>query len=219
MAEITHCNVAGCEKPATASLDMQALCVGHFIFTCYARLEEYAERLRGRPCGAEMPEHIWAFVTECTHQVVQLAQNDEALDNLERARLLDILLTAYELGRKVRRGPRVAVAVPVRLRSEGPGEPWEEATHTRMLSRHGALVEVEHRVENEDTLLVERLDNGKQARARVRWRRRKSEGPFEFGIEFLDCDNFWELDWTGPQPPATQPEPAQKSGVSTDSTK
>jgi len=28
------------------------------------------------------------------------------------------------------------------------------------------------------------------------WCHQKEEGRREIGIEFLDCDNFWELDWS-----------------------
>jgi len=40
-----------------------------------------------------------------------------------------------------------------------------------------------------------RTDTGRRAKARVAWRRRKLGRRQEIGIEFLDCENFWDLFW------------------------
>ena len=40
-----------------------------------------------------------------------------------------------------------------------------------------------------------RLDSGRDARACVAWYQRKKRSVLEVGIEFVDCDNFWGLDW------------------------
>jgi len=79
--------------------------------------------------------------------------------------------------------------------SEKSDRPWEEETQTRVISRYGALVKCQHAVEADERVRVVRADNGRQAHARVAWHQRKGEGPPDVGIEFLDCDNFWELDW------------------------
>jgi len=136
------------------------------------------------------------FLTECTRQATDLSQHAEELDNLARARLLDILLSAADLSRHLRRSPRKVATLALRLHCEKPGRTWEEETKTRVLSRHGALVECQHPAQSGDALLVLRLDSGRQALARVVWCHQKEEGRREIGIEFLDCDNFWELDWS-----------------------
>ncbi len=100
------------------------------------------------------------------------------------------MLWAGELGCRLRRSPRKAAAIPLRICSGKVGNQWEEQTKTYVLSRHGALVECEHKVS------VLRTDTGRQALAHVVWQQRKELGQAEIGIEFLDQDNFWELDWT-----------------------
>ena len=191
MREPVRCSVPGCEQPATATLEKRTLCRTHFISICYERMETHSARLKEQP----LPEEIRTFLDECTPQIADLAKNARNLDDSERARLLEILLSAYNLSRHLRRSPRRKVIIPVRLRCEKPGQTWEERTETRMLSRYGALVDCQHPVEVGDTLLVERVDNARQVRARVAWQRRKWAGRLEIGLEFLDCDNFWELDW------------------------
>ncbi len=171
---------------------MHLLCPHHFISTCYERIEEYSPRFREQP----FPEEIYTFLTECTPQIARLVENASDLDSLEQARLLHIVLTSYDLSRHLRRSPRRKASILVCLHGEKFGQTWKEKTATRVLSRYGALVECQHPVEAGDTLRVERLDNGKQTQARVAWRQQKWPGRLEIGLEFLNCDNFWELDWS-----------------------
>ncbi len=96
----------------------------------------------------------------------------------------------------LRRSPRKVASIPVRLRCEEPGRGWEEDTRTVLLSRYGAALECQHPVETGQMLLVLRTDTGQRAYAQVALRQGKEDGRFEIGVEFLDCDNFWELDWS-----------------------
>ena len=140
------------------------------------------------------------FVHECVEQANDLAQNAKDLDNLERAKLLDILFWAGELGHRLRRSSRKKACIPIRVRCEEPGRLWEEEAETQRVSRYGALVTCQHQVEIGDTLLVMRMDTGRQARARVAWRERENGGHQEVGIEFVNCENFWDLDWNAAGP-------------------
>lgn len=194
MAEQNRCSAQGCEQLSAARLETSAFCRGHFISTCYARLEECTKLLKERPFRDTAPALVGRFVHECVAQANDLALRAEDLDNLERARLLDIMFWAGDLGHRLRRGLRKKLSVPLRVRCEELGRPWEEETETQLVSRHGAQVPCQHRVEIGDTLLVMRMDTGRQARARVAWREREDGGRQEIGIEFLDFDNFWELE-------------------------
>ena len=72
---------------------------------------------------------------------------------------------------------------------------WEEDTITRIVSRYGATLECKHLVRTGETLLVVRKDTGQQTRAQVLFGNSNLSGRQEIGIEFLDCENFWDLDW------------------------
>ncbi len=195
MAETERCSVQGCRRSAAASLDLYPYCREHFLSTCYERLDQCKDRLAERPSHDTTPESVRKFLIECSRQAADLALGIEDLDNLERARLLDILLWTGELSSRLRRSSRKAASVPVRLSSAKPSQLWEEDTQTLMLSRHGALVECQHPAEMGETILLMRRDTGRQARARVAWRQRGKENRLEVGIEILDCENFWELEW------------------------
>ncbi|HEY6945257.1 MAG TPA: hypothetical protein VI431_08950, partial [Candidatus Acidoferrum sp.] len=100
-----------CDSPANTSLDQQALCLNHFLLRCYSKLE--ALDPRGQKFREERVDlaSMRAFIEECSHKALEVSLQNENLTNLERARLLDILLWASELF-LILRAPRVAPAEP-----------------------------------------------------------------------------------------------------------
>ncbi len=195
MPETSACSAAGCQQPATAHLETCALCREHFVTSCYDRLDEYRDRVSDRPYPAESTGALWQFVTEASQQLITMTQEASHLDNLERARLLDLLLCVAELSQRLRRSPRKAAVLPVLLRCQEPGRGWEEVGVTRFLSRCGALIECRNTTQPGDGLMLARIDNGKKVQARVVWCNPGKEGTQEVGLEFLTGENFWELDW------------------------
>lgn len=111
---------------------------------------------------------------------------------------------------RARRSPRRAASIPVWLRREGQFRTWEEEAETRVLSRYGAGLPCRHSVEAGATLAIVRRDNGQHASARVIYCRYNAEGCREIGIEFLNCENFWGLDWNFAEPAVSQPESLRK---------
>jgi len=92
-----NCSDDACGGAATTSLDQQAFCLNHFLLHCYERLEELDPRNRKyRAEGASLAE-MRAFIEECSRKALDVSLHHENLSNLERGRLLDILLWAGEL--------------------------------------------------------------------------------------------------------------------------
>jgi hypothetical protein len=192
------CRARDCGQPGVSRLQQGAYCRDHFIQTCYAQMDEYARQVHERRLRDSTTESLRLFLRECSRQAVELAEGADGLDNLERARLLDILLRATDLSQYLRRSPRKAAWIPIRVRCEKLGRRWEEDTETQMVSRYGAMVQLRNGVAADEILTVEWPAKSKQARARVAWSEGKTEGPSAVGFEFLDTDNFWEMDWTLP---------------------
>jgi hypothetical protein len=197
MSEGEQCSVKGCSRPGVAVIESHSFCREHFVSTCYERLETSTQRLRESRAEDASDESLRQFVADCVRKTTDIAQQTEDLDNLERARLLDVLLWASEVAIRLRRSRRRAATFPILLRCDKPGFSWEEEAETSRISRHGALVESKHGAEIGDSLLVRRRDTGKRALARVVWRQQRGAEHVEIGIEFLDCDNFWDLEWEG----------------------
>ncbi len=196
MAESVRCSVQGCEGPAAGSLEVHSFCREHFIFTCYEELDECSRWQEARLSPDRTSESVRQFLGECYRQVAQFASNVKEFTGLERAQLIDILLRATDLSRQLRQSPRLAASIPVQLHCEEPGGTWEEQTQTKQLSPHGALLKCQHPVRAGEILLVVRLDTERQVQARVARRQRKIGGVQEIGIEFLNRDNFWGVDWS-----------------------
>ena len=190
-----NCCVANCEQAAAVLLAMLPLCVPHFISTSYERIDEYLRAVSEQRFQETFSEETWQFVVDCIARSADLTQCAEKLDNLTRARLLDILLRAAELSRYLRRSPRRRAAVPLQIRCEKLGRAWEEKIHTLSLSRFGAMLECENHVEAGDSLHITRLDTGSEIRARVAWAKKSDSGRTEIGIELLNCENYWDLEW------------------------
>jgi len=130
-------------------------------------------------------------LTECMRQVASEALWALQLNNLERSRLLHILLIASELTGQLRRSGRVPRLVPVRLINEPERETWVEDTVTQDLSKHGAMLRCTHPYAKGETLGLVRLDTGDRAIARVVWRKRDKFAQHKMAVEILNDSNFW----------------------------
>ena len=104
-----NCGAGTCGRAAITTLDEQALCLSHFLQRCYARLEELDPR--GRKFNAELVNMaaMRAFIEECSRKALDVSLHSEKLSNLQRGRLLDILLWAGELFLLLR-APRLTLA-------------------------------------------------------------------------------------------------------------
>jgi hypothetical protein len=195
MTTTVKCGIADCGQGTAASLDGEVLCRQHFISECYTRLDRYDALQRGAGLSAADTESVRRFIHECTRSADEIEHKGQNLDNLDRAKLLHIILSAAELGRHLRRSPRKVASIPVRLSSEKLGGAWEEDTETVLVSRYGALVRCKHAAKAGETLQFVRADTGAKALARVAWQRPLGSEDIRIGVEFVACENFWGLDW------------------------
>ncbi len=111
------CRVGSCGSAAITTLDHQALCLNHFLMHCYERLD--ALDPRGRKFSAEPIDVVSmrAFIEECSRKALDVSLQSQNLSNLQRGRLLDILLWASELFLLLR-APRLTLAQSI-ASSEG----------------------------------------------------------------------------------------------------
>ena len=197
MTNSEQCTIAGCGQTAAASLEGETLCREHFIAASYRRLDQYDEVRKGPGLSATNSELVRRFIHECTRSADEIEHTGENLDNLDRAKLLHIILSASELGRHLRRSPRKVATIPVHLSSEKLGSAWEEDTETVLVSRYGALVKSKHPAKTGETIHIIRADTGEKALARIAWQRplENEDEDVRIGVEFVGCENFWGLDW------------------------
>jgi len=92
-----NCSVDACSGASVTALDQQDLCLNHFLLRCYDKLEGLdprGRRFSSEPFDAASRR---AFIEECSRKALDVSLHCEGLNNLQRARLLDILLWAGEL--------------------------------------------------------------------------------------------------------------------------
>jgi len=92
-----NCFVDSCSSAPVTSLGQQDLCLNHFLMRCYEKLERLDPR-GGRFCSETLDAAgMRAFIEECSRKALDVSLHCKDLSNLERGRLLDILLWAGEL--------------------------------------------------------------------------------------------------------------------------
>lgn len=91
------CSVGSCSNSPVTVLGQQDLCLNHFLLRCYEKLEGLDPR--GRHFCSETLDAaaMRAFIEECSRKALDVSLHCNDLSNLERGRLLDILLWAGEL--------------------------------------------------------------------------------------------------------------------------
>ena len=86
-----------CKNAAAASLAQQDLCLNHFLSRCYEDLDRLDPRRPGARLEGVDLALTRTFVEECSREALDVSLQCQNITNLQRGRLLDILLWAGEL--------------------------------------------------------------------------------------------------------------------------
>ncbi len=90
---IVRCDECAVRQAAVCSVELRFFCMNHFVDYCYQRLAE-SEKALG---DGRRRELVRGFLRECATQAAKLLLMGRELQNLDRARLFDIMLWANEL--------------------------------------------------------------------------------------------------------------------------
>jgi hypothetical protein len=97
MVRLRSCSMDSCQDAAVALLAQQDLCLDHFLSHCYGHLDGLDVRRGGSRLDAIDLAPTKTFVEECSRQALDVSLACPNITNLQRGRLLDILLRAGEL--------------------------------------------------------------------------------------------------------------------------
>ena len=95
MANKISCSRSECLRGAVTVLADRDYCFDHFCSRCYELLERN-QRMAGPSSSQEFREEM-AELDECARRALEVSFSRMTLNNLDRARLLDILLWAGDL--------------------------------------------------------------------------------------------------------------------------
>lgn len=186
-----RCTHSGCQRPSFAEFDCSLQCQPHFIAACYEKLDEASHLVKKNKLASEDLATIRAFVEECAAAAGSCSSNAHDLNNLRRAQLLDIVIAAAQLLTQLRRGPRVAKQVPLRLLGDPLSNPRIEDTVTQTISQHGAMFEASIPYTRGEIVDIVRLDTGRAAIARIAWHQPIGPSQHRVAVEVLNRSNFW----------------------------
>lgn len=91
-----RCRFAACQEYGITAVGDEDLCCDHFVQRCYEFLEQIdSERAKS---GSDIfhSAHLKYAVNSCLQGALEVSLKSETLDNLQKARLLDIMLWAGE---------------------------------------------------------------------------------------------------------------------------
>jgi hypothetical protein len=188
------CYEPSCDHPGCVCFEGHDFCRAHFIASCYDKLENYGHQLGNNDHWQMVSSETFVdILSEIIDRVTTLGLESTDLDSIHQAQLLDILFTAGNLLKNLRRSIRRYVCIPLKLRYEVTGHHWTEESNTLEVSQHGASIESRLPIAKGEIMTVERVDNHRSAKAKVRWHRRKADGSQMLGIELLDSGDFFEF--------------------------
>ena len=101
VAKRVGCDAKDCAQSAVMRIDFHLFCLDHVIAHCHERLQK-CQQDAGRslaPSGDGVSGN-YSFLRECTSSVAGFLIARPELENIDRARLLDIMLWAAELDEK-----------------------------------------------------------------------------------------------------------------------
>jgi len=100
MAQPESCSRMNCIKRAVTSLGEEDFCFHHFCTHCYELLERGDARM---PIGGDAASAaLLRQLDECAQRALEISLREIELNNLDRARLLDILLWSGEVTTSLR---------------------------------------------------------------------------------------------------------------------
>jgi hypothetical protein len=105
---IIRCDECSPRQAAVCSVELRFFCLNHFVAYCYKRLEESEKALRHRSRLDSVP----GFLRESATQAAKLLLIQRELQNMDRARLLDIVLWANELFYQVLSSSKIGAGGP-----------------------------------------------------------------------------------------------------------
>jgi len=92
MRDPESCDRRGCSRPVTTTLCQEALCLDHFCSRSYEMLNAMDRRNRLNAASHAPTADQVKIADECSRRTLDICMSKTQLNNLERARLLDILL-------------------------------------------------------------------------------------------------------------------------------
>src|SRR5580704_11611734 len=108
-----ECSIDSCHESVAAELEARPVCVDHFVSMSAREMDIRSACLDATPIDTAAAWSLKNFLTACAQQAEDLAQHEDTGGRSAKTRLTEITRRCSELGRRLRRSPRVAASFPV----------------------------------------------------------------------------------------------------------
>lgn len=102
MGQPESCSRMNCSKQAVTSLGEESVCFDHFCSRCYELLERGDSPLSRETGDYAALAALLYRLDECAQRALEISLSEIELNNLDRARLLDILLWSGDVTTSLR---------------------------------------------------------------------------------------------------------------------
>jgi hypothetical protein len=90
------CCFASCQEPGITAIGDEDLCCDHFLVRCYEFLEQIDAETAKNSSNPTQTAALKSSVNNCLRGALEVSLKSAALSNLQKARLLDVMLWAGE---------------------------------------------------------------------------------------------------------------------------
>lgn len=101
---IGDCKVCGCTNSAVVGPEGRDICLEHFFASCYEHLEKLESAVRRISLDPAQVKAARALLEDCSNRTLFICFRDQCLTNLQRSRLLEILLSCRDLQNRLNNG-------------------------------------------------------------------------------------------------------------------
>jgi hypothetical protein len=186
------CGWMGCRNDAESSLGARPLCRKHFYEIGMRRMDDYRAMSRAADLQDAERAAATSFLSDLIGQTTSLVTGSKTLTPVERELYLQLTLSAAELFRRVQRGPRIRVGIPIRIFREHGGAQDPEAGYTVNVSKQGACISLKRACLIGEEIWIQTLGHADRARSRVTWMKQTKASEFVLGLKILEPPDFWD---------------------------
>lgn len=97
MQTLATCSLADCSRPVVTVLRHEYLCLEHFCSKSYEFLDSVDQHMQSSSASPSCTTEELRVADECARKALDICLSKMILNNLERARLLDILLWSGDI--------------------------------------------------------------------------------------------------------------------------
>jgi hypothetical protein len=188
-----QCGWSGCGRAAQAYFTGRSFCLDHFLELTHRRMQSIVQIIESDSQERNVSPEAQNFLSEVISETTVLAAQTKLLAPNQRDELISLSTKAAELYRRIHRAPRFPRHVACLLRAGVLSTEISEKCYTVNISVRGACLEVRSLGKVGRTILLERADTKRSARAKIAWAKENTAGRFLVGLEILDHEDFWGL--------------------------